>query len=317
MAGNSSWPLYVQVLASVGSKGYVVQSYARIGRVGALLLLRPPLTFRVDGSAGAAELGAQIERALMAGAEQTGHVDKTQGFGSADYMRFLHVRSWRQLDREWRTLTVTDDGRRATVEELAFDPADKVPYDKLEEASPRLGLPASPGARALGEAVLSLLARKRPEVGGPGPRRVATLGGGTLEYDEPADCLEFLGDAHTDAYEAWGAPEGPGSGSVAAVMVDSGYDAEGSGSDRVDAGSVRAAWEGWFGPLRSFSHEEGPGGRIARADAVGADGTVVASRFLPDADGTPVEVTAQVRPDAPDGVREALLSVVSSARMAR
>jgi hypothetical protein len=35
MADNSSWPLYVQVLASVGSKGYVVQSYARIGRVGA------------------------------------------------------------------------------------------------------------------------------------------------------------------------------------------------------------------------------------------------------------------------------------------
>lgn len=115
MADNSSWPLFVQVLSKVKSREYVVQSYARIGRVGALLLLRPPLTFRVDGSADAAELGAQIERALMAGAEQTGRVDKTQGFGSADYMKFLHVRSWRQLHREWRTLTVEDDGQQATV----------------------------------------------------------------------------------------------------------------------------------------------------------------------------------------------------------
>lgn len=135
-----------------------------------------------------------------------------------------------------------------------------------------------------------------------------------MEYDEPAGCLEFLGDGHTDAYEVWGTP-GSG-GSRAAIMVDSGYDREGSGFDEVCAEAVRAAWEGWFGPLASFSHGEGPGGRIASASAACADGMAVEARFLPDADGTPVEALAVVEPGAPADVREALLSVVRTARVA-
>lgn len=292
-------------------RGYVVEPCGTLASWGAPAPLEPPHTFRLPPGTGAGELGAALDRAH---ASSLANRQMARGeFGLGKLVRFAGVRSERQLAREYRGLTVSYGDDEVVVYEVLTDADGYSPWPTKETAR-FVALPAGAPGGDVAAAALSLLGGAAPAP--PAARRVEALDGGAVEYDEPADCLEFLGDGHTDAYEVWGAPPGSGSGSRAGIMVDSGYDREGSGFDTVDAGSVRAAWEGWFGGLASFSHGEGPDGRITSASASCADGTLVEARFLPGADGRPVEAIAVVEPDAPVDVREALLSVVRSARVA-
>ena len=159
--------------------------------------------------------------------------------------------------------------------------------------------------------MLKLLAHQ-PQDTATAYRSFETLAGASVTYKEPPECLEFLGDAHTDAYEVWGVPED--SSSHAALMIDSGYDREGSGFDDITRESVHAAWERWHGPLRSFeSGQEDV--NIWWTQAEGAAGQYIFSRFLPDADDRPFEATATILPHVTEEVREALLLVVHTVRI--
>ncbi len=293
-------------------RGYVIEPDGLSAEGGAPMSLRPPHTFMLPADTSVAELGAALARAHKSSlANQAMPVGS--GFRFRELVRFAGCRSERQFLREYRRLVVSYSEAEVVVLSCHTEPNGYAPWP-TKETDPYISLSACPRDEEVGAAALSLLGRAAPAASAT--RRVETLGGAAVEYDEPADCLEFLGDGHTDAYEVWGAPQGPGFGSRAAIMVDSGYDREGSGFDAVCAEAVRAAWGRWYGGLASFSHSEGPDGRIASASAACTDGTVVEARFLPGGGGRPVEALAVVEPDAPIDVREALLSVVRSARVA-
>lgn len=304
--------LYTHVSFS-DARGYVIEPDGLSADWGAPMSLRPPHTFTLPADTGAGELGAALARA-----HESSLANQAMPAGSGllfrELVRLAGCRSERQFDREYRRLLISYGEGEVVVLSCHTEPNGYAPWP-TKETDPYVSLPPRPRDAEVGAAALSLLGGARTDAAPP-VRRVGTLGGATVEYGEPADCLEFLGDGHTDAYEVWGAPQGPGSGSRAGIMVDSGYDREGSGFDEVCAEAVRATWRGWHGGLTSFSHEEGPGGRIASASAAGADGTAVEARFLPDGDGTLVEALAVVEPGAPADVREALLSVVRTARVA-
>ena len=214
------------------------------------------------------------------------------------------------MEKEYRSLLISYDGHEIVVLESFTDKDGYSPWP-TKERSPYEVVPEGASDEEVGTAVLKLLAHQ-PQDTATAYRSFETLAGASVTYKEPPECLEFLGDAHTDAYEVWGVPED--SSSHAALMIDSGYDREGSGFDDITRESVHAAWERWHGPLRSFESGQ-EGANIWWTQAEGAAGQYVFSRFLPDADGRPFEATATILPHVAEEVREALLSVVHTVRI--
>ena len=270
--------------------------------------MRPPHTFKLPADTSAKELGAALARAH---ADSLAHQHmEEQGCTDKELLSFAGVRGWRQFDKEYRSLLISYDGHEIVVLESFTDKDGYSPWP-TKERSPYEVVPEGASDEEVGTAVLKLLAHQ-PQDTATAYRSFETLAGASVTYKEPPECLEFLGDAHTDAYEVWGVPED--SSSHAALMIDSGYDREGSGFDDITRESVHAAWERWHGPLRSFESGQ-EGANIWWTQAEGAAGQYVFSRFLPDADGRPFEATATILPHVAEEVREALLSVVHTVRI--
>ena len=270
--------------------------------------MRPPHTFKLPANTSAQELGAALARAHSDSLAHQ-HMEE-QGLLLNELIRFAGIRSERQFRREFRNILITYDGQEILAMEAFTDADGSTPWP-TKERSPYEVVPEGASDEEVGTAVLKLLARQ-PQDTAAAYRSFETLAGASVTYKEPPECLEFLGDAHTDAYEVWGVPED--SSSHAALMIDSGYDREGSGFDDITRESVHAAWERWHGPLRSFESGQ-EDANIWWAQAEGAAGQYIFSRFLPDADGRPFEATATILPHVTEEVREALLSVVHTVRI--
>lgn len=289
-------------------RGYIVKPDGISPLTGGPKGMRPPHTFKLPADTSAKELGAALARAH---ADSLAHQHmEEQGCTDKELLSFAGVRGWRQFDKEYRSLLISYDGHEIVVLESFTDKDGYSPWP-TKERSPYEVVPEGASDEEVGTAVLKLLAHQ-PQDTATAYRSFETLAGASVTYKEPPECLEFLGDAHTDAYEVWGVPED--SSSHAALMIDSGYDREGSGFDDITRESVHAAWERWHGPLRSFeSGQEDV--NIWWTQAEGAAGQYIFSRFLPDADGRPFEATATILPHVTEEVREALLSVVHTVRI--
>ena len=289
-------------------RGYVIQPNGISPLTGGPKGMRPPHTFKLPANTSAQELGVALARAHSDSLAHQ-HMEE-QGLLLNELIRFAGIRSERQFRREFRNILITYDGQEILAMEAFTDADGSTPWP-TKERSPYESVPEGAGDEEVGTAVLKLLAHQ-PQDTAAAYRSFETLAGASVTYKEPPECLEFLGDAHTDAYEVWGVPED--SSSHAALMIDSGYDREGSGFDDITRESVHAAWERWHGPLRSFESGQ-EDANIWWAQAEGAAGQYIFSRFLPDADGRPFEATATILPHVTEEVREALLSVVHTVRI--
>ena len=289
-------------------RGYVIQPNGISPLTGGPKGMRPPHTFKLPANTSAQELGVALARAHSDSLAHQ-HMEE-QGLLLNELIRFAGIRSERQFRREFRNILITYDGQEILAMEAFTDADGSTPWP-TKERSPYESVPEGAGDEEVGTAVLKLLAHQ-PQDTAAAYRSFETLAGASVTYKEPPECLEFLGDAHTDAYEVWGVPED--SSSHAALMIDSGYDREGSGFDDITRESVHAAWERWHGPLRSFESGQ-EDANIWWAQAEGAAGQYIFSRFLPDADDRPFEATATILPHVTEEVREALLSVVHTVRI--
>lgn len=289
-------------------RGYIVKPDGISPLTGGPKGMRPPHTFKLPADTSAKELGAALARAH---ADSLAHQHmEEQGCTDKELLSYAGVRGWRQFDKEYRSLLISYDGHEIVILESFTDKDGYSPWP-TKERSPYEVVPEGASDEEVGTAVLKLLARQ-PQDTAAAYRSFETLAGASVTYKEPPECLEFLGDAHTDAYEVWGVSED--SSSHAALMIDSGYDREGSGFDDITKESVHAAWECWHGPLRSFESGQ-EDANIWWTQAEGAAGQYIFSRFLPDANGRPFEATATILPHVTEEVREALLSVVHTVRI--
>ena len=183
-------------------RGYVIQPNGISPLTGGPKGMRPPHTFKLPANTSAQELGVALARAHSDSLAHQ-HMEE-QGLLLNELIRFAGIRSERQFRREFRNILITYDGQEILAMEAFTDADGSTPWP-TKERSPYESVPEGAGDEEVGTAVLKLLAHQ-PQDTAAAYRSFETLAGASVTYKEPPECLEFLGDAHTDAYEVWGVP---------------------------------------------------------------------------------------------------------------